>query len=195
VKDRYTTSRIPYARPFGLPQPTAIYDGADLAPRSLRPGAYDAMRLPSVFNGRPSVPPAPPAPVPQTRPSVTARARICVWAPPVEDVAAQEEPLQAPPQLAPIVGVDGHTPRAGSLAEAVIQDLRTMPAGVAYTCDEVEAIFSVASSSVTTSLARCVEAGLIVRVKKGRRAAFALPAIQAAPSSPSHEPPALTNAA
>lgn len=193
MKDRYTTSRIPYARPFGLPQPTAIYDGADLAPRSLRPGAYDAMRLPSLFNGRPSLPPAPLAPVPQTRPSVTTRARICVWAPLVDSDAVQEEPLQAPPELAPIVGVDGYTPRAGSLAEAVIQDLRTMPTGVAYTYDEVQAIFCVASSSVSAALARCIEAGLLVRVKKGKHAAFALPAIQAAPSS--HEPPALTNAA
>ena len=53
MSERYTTTRIPYARPVGAPPVMAgTYDGADLARTSARPGAYDALQLPSLQNGR-----------------------------------------------------------------------------------------------------------------------------------------------
>lgn len=53
MSTRYTTARIPYARARGASSSmTGTYDGADLAPRSSRPGAYDAMNLPSLMNGK-----------------------------------------------------------------------------------------------------------------------------------------------
>lgn len=190
MNDRYATQRVPYARPAGVVHPVEIYDGADLAATCPRPGAYDAMKLPSRLNGRTTTPPAPAQTIVPPR-AVTSRARISV-SEATDQPQATDEGFHTPPELAPIVGKQGYRPRAGSLAESVIHDLRTMPAGVAYTRDEIEAIFSVSRLSVATCLERCLEAGLLVRVRKGRCFAYALPS---SPSAHSHEPHALTNAA
>ncbi|WP_447775682.1 hypothetical protein [Variovorax boronicumulans] len=53
MSERYSTTRIPYARALGAPPVMGgTYDGADLARTSARPGAYDALQLPSLHNGR-----------------------------------------------------------------------------------------------------------------------------------------------
>ena len=53
MSERYSTTRIPYARALGAPPVMGgTYDGADLARTSARPGAYDALQLPSLQNGR-----------------------------------------------------------------------------------------------------------------------------------------------
>lgn len=46
--ERYTTTRAPYARARGAPPVMdGHYTGDELKTRSARPGAYDAMALPS----------------------------------------------------------------------------------------------------------------------------------------------------
>lgn len=195
MNDRYATQRVPYARPAGTVHPAETYDGAELRATCTRVGAYDAMRLPSRLNGRTTAPP----PIVNSsipRHTVTARARISV-SESLEPTNHAADALRTPPELMPIVGANSYQPRAGSLAEMVIQDLRTMPVGVAYTCDEVEAIFSVPRHSVTKSLERCLVAGLLVRVRKGRCYAYALPPDSATAASPSltYEPHTLTYAA
>ncbi|WP_418132523.1 hypothetical protein ABL849_17445 [Variovorax sp. 375MFSha3.1] len=190
MNDRYATQRIPYARPAGTVHPTEVYDGAELRAACPRAGAYDAMRLPSRLNGRTTTP-APIVTISTAPRSVTARARICVWQA-IEPTDQASEALLTPPELMPIVGANGYRPRTGSLAELVIQDLRTMPATVAYTCEEVEAIFGAPRQSVDKRLESCIEAGLLVRVRKGRYYAYTLPA--AAAASQASEPPAHASA-
>ncbi|NVM87599.1 hypothetical protein FHT32_001238 [Variovorax sp. SG517] len=187
MNDRYATQRIPYARPAGTVHPAEVYDGAELRATCPRAGAYDAMRLPSRLNGRTTTPP-PIVPTTAAHRTVTARARISV-SESTEAIEQTAEVFETPPELAPIVGVNGYTPRAGSLAELVIQDLRTMPASVAYTCEEVEAIFGAPRQSVDKRLESCIEAGLLVRVRKGRYYAYTLPvatAVSQASDPPTH---------
>lgn len=53
MNDRYTTTRMPYARANGAPPVMAgSYSCPELGRTCTRPGAYDAMALPSLFNGR-----------------------------------------------------------------------------------------------------------------------------------------------
>lgn len=59
MNERYTTTRVPYARATGAPPVMeGTYTGAELGRTCLRPGAYDAMAFPSLFNGRPRLPAA-----------------------------------------------------------------------------------------------------------------------------------------
>lgn len=46
-----------------IPFPRETYSGAELATRSSRPGAYDALVLPSLFNGKPRAPGPMPEPL------------------------------------------------------------------------------------------------------------------------------------
>lgn len=51
--ERYSTARVPFARALGAPSVMAgEYTGNELKPRSARPGAYDALSIPSLVNGR-----------------------------------------------------------------------------------------------------------------------------------------------
>lgn len=51
--ERYSTARVPYARALGAPSVMAgEYIGNELELRSARPGAYDALAIPSLVNGR-----------------------------------------------------------------------------------------------------------------------------------------------
>jgi hypothetical protein len=53
----YTNTRVPYARPHGAPSVMAgNYSGVELTHTCLRPGAYDAMALPSVQFGKARLP-------------------------------------------------------------------------------------------------------------------------------------------
>lgn len=57
MNDRYTTTRQPYARATGAPPVMAgSYTCPELGRTCTRPGAYDAMALPSLFNGRQRAP-------------------------------------------------------------------------------------------------------------------------------------------
>jgi hypothetical protein len=58
MKDRYNTTRIPYARATGAPPVMAGNNTCpELGRTCTRPGAYDAMALPSLVNGRRLAPP------------------------------------------------------------------------------------------------------------------------------------------
>lgn len=53
MNDRYATTRMPYARATGAPPVMAgTYACPELGRTCTRPGAYDAMALPSLQNGR-----------------------------------------------------------------------------------------------------------------------------------------------
>lgn len=69
MNDRYTTTRMPYARAAGAPPVMAgNYTCPELGRTCTRPGAYDAMALPSLQNGRQKHPTAPAA-TPRTEPT------------------------------------------------------------------------------------------------------------------------------
>jgi hypothetical protein len=57
MNDRYATTRQPYARANGAPPVMAgNYTCPELGRTCTRPGAYDALALPSLFNGRQRAP-------------------------------------------------------------------------------------------------------------------------------------------
>lgn len=190
--ERYTTSRIPFARPAGVEHPREAYDGADLAPRCTRPGAYDALRLPSMFNGRSAHPVEPKAPPPAPPIRITQRARISVSQ--AVEPAAEAEVLHAPPQPAPLPQ-GGYLPARGSRAARVLADLRLLPVLTPFTGAEIEDRFGISRDLVHGTLAMCVKHGLLVKLKKGASVAYAVPAAAPRSSLPPHEPPALANAA
>lgn len=190
--ERYTTSRIPFARPAGVEHPREAYDGADLAQRCTRRGAYDALRLPSRFNGRSSEPVAPKAPPPAASCRFTQRARISVSE--AIEPAAEVEALRAPPQPAPLPQ-SGYVPAKGSRAARVLADLRLLPVLTPFTGAEIEDRFGISRDLVHGTLSMCVKHGLLVKLKKGASVAYAVPAAAPPSSLPPHEPPALTNAA
>jgi hypothetical protein len=69
MNDRYVTTRAPYARATGAPPVMAgNYTCPELGRTCTRPGAYDAMALPSLQNGR-QMPPAGLTPHLNTEPS------------------------------------------------------------------------------------------------------------------------------
>jgi hypothetical protein len=147
MSERYTTARIPSARSLGAPSVMeGLYLGAELATRSARPGAYDAMKLPSLVNGRQRMPDAPPpAPVeyipPAPAPRVTARAPVAISD--AEHAIAQPVPAPTltPRQKAAQNRYGSYTPRAGSVPDRVINALLDMPAGAFFSLAEIEEKF------------------------------------------------------
>lgn len=62
MNDRYATTRMPYARATGAPPVMeGTYQCPELGRTCMRPGAYDAMALPSLFNGQKKHPTGPAA--------------------------------------------------------------------------------------------------------------------------------------
>jgi len=95
---------LPDLGPFSIAQPRrmgfeGIYTGAELATRSSRPGAYDAMAIPSLFNGK-SRPPAV-APVPASALAAPAPCSVRPYvvpndAPPLPSLPADPTPEPEP---------------------------------------------------------------------------------------------------
>lgn len=178
-----------------------IYTGAELQRGASRPGAYDALRLPSLFNGRRAVPVN--APEPST-----------VWTPTVSPRAVISSPPAAATQpAAPIVRRKGtprpdraqtvlrtltpprpakaaYVPREGSIPSRLLAHLAEFGGHVTYT--EVAQRFDMPRSSTTAIFKKALAAKVLIRVLVDKRAAFALPGYE--PPPPAAAPPKELNA-
>lgn len=187
MSERYTSARMPAARAVGAPSVMAgTYNGAELASRSSRPGAYDALSLPSLVNGerRPRGAPEPEAPA-AVAPTVMMRApAVQADAPPLPELVQADKVDAAPDYPRDRLGRrkiprqpgDGvYRPRQGSLPWRVIERLKTAPGKTIVTYREIETELGLPLTHITGTFSRAVSAGALQIVKVNGRSAFALP--------------------
>lgn len=139
-----------------------VYTGAELAPSSARPGAYDAGRLPSLIHGHrvsreqqradlhaPLPAACPVTPRPPTRVTVPegAQAAPIVCAPP-------------PPPPAPLPA-GAYTPQPGSVPGRVLAHLHKH--GGVLTYADIEARFGLAKNNIAPTFRKPLNTGLLER--------------------------------
>jgi hypothetical protein len=161
-----------------------LYTGAELAMRSSRPGAYDAMKIPSLVNGRKRMPDAteptnvkciPLAPSPR----VTARAPVAISD--AEHAIMQIEPIKPTVKrptasaLPSVQRVPDYRPRAGSATFRALEALRGMPQHSYLTSDWTHRHLGVHPSCFHPIFKTAIDKKALVRAVIGRRAALALP--------------------
>lgn len=78
---------------------------------------------------------------------------------------------------------DGYTPRAGTIAQQVIEHLESGQAGSSMSAAEIANEFDCTVTSVSTALKQAVEAGALVTAKEGRHTYWSLPE-QETPAAP-----------
>lgn len=165
-----------------------VYTGAELQSRSSRPGAYDALRLPSLVSGRKVtreqmhaelLDPLPPAPPMPTSRGATHTAEVDAPAvskesaapPPACDAvphAAQSASPQASASLA-------YRPREGSGPHRLLQHLQRHGGYLTYS--EISERFDIPSHSLTAIFKPALTRGALIQLRVGdkRRRALALP--------------------
>lgn len=169
-----------------VPFSAEVYTGAELRATSLRPGAYDALALPSVFNGR-RLTPAQPAPatnfvhtsghVDALRPSAQARRYSALETP---KPPRSQGPLR---ELTPArVGRGGYLPKPGSIPSMVLAHLQEHGGHLTYS--EVTQRFGLPQSSVTAVFKKALASQVLVRLVTNARVAFALPGYVPPPDTP-----------
>jgi len=179
-----------------------IYNGAELRATSLRPGAYNAFALPSLFNGRrrPSVQAALAgssvhtsrhaegqlAAVHETIANLDRYKSAGVAAEALVKVLAKaNKPARVPkpprPPAAPRVKPP-YLPREGSVPSLLLAHLQAHGGHMTYS--EVARRFGIPPSSTTAIFKTALEAGVVVRVVAEGRAALALPGYVAPPAAP-----------
>ncbi len=169
-------------RPFS----SEIYRGAELLPTAARAGAYDALRMPSLFNGRRQAPHAgvfeatvwtPPPPSPHTPLPVAATPKRHV-ATPRPDRA--QGPLR---ELTPGRRVRGtYLPRPGSVPSLLLEHLHSYGGHLTYV--EIRDRFGLPLSSVTAVFKPAISAGVLVRKVCNQRAVLCLPGYTPPPDTP-----------
>lgn len=162
------------------------YAGLELQPSSARHGAYDALKLPSVFNGHRATPGAtlaaqgvvdwkPPAAAPASKP-VEAYTPAELGAPP----ARRQRKLR---ELTP--GRDrkkAFMPRRGSVPTQLLELLTKQ--GGHFTYSSVAVRFGVPAGSITALFKPALTAGALVRHVVNGRACLALPGYTPPPDEP-----------
>lgn len=168
--------------------PTGIYDGAELSRQPVRPGAQDAYRMPSLFNGRRSAPgedlrrqavthwappPAAPAPaMPPPRASSTLRKPKTTIPLPAEAAHRTVRPLAAFPQRRR-QPAEVWTPRADSMPALLIGYLQKN--GGHMTFKEIARRYGTLPNSMESCMRKPFGAGLLIRLRIGAQSAAALP--------------------
>lgn len=149
-------------RPIGV----GTYTGEELSVRSARPGAYDALKIPSVIGNRhvlPGTPREPDAPRPRAPVELLHRT-----APP---------PPPAPPATSPQPwgrkGPKAYVPAVGGVPQLVIAALRAE--GGHLSMSDVARRFGVKLTSVASILATPIENGALQRHLHRRRTYVSLP--------------------
>lgn len=142
--------------------PTGVYTGEELQTRSARPGAYDAMRLPSRFGDRVITPGEAP--------------RID----PAEALAPAPAPLlhrhapPAPPSLREIRSLPGaYEPKRGSVAYKVLMVLRRD--GGHLSAPAIAHLFNVSAHTLTALFKAALKHGALERHGVGILASYSLP--------------------
>lgn len=206
MSERYSTTRIPYARALGAPPVMrGTYDGAELGRTCLRPGAYDAFALPSggqqstvddvartstdhvstaAVSGAPRI-------VQTTGsrdflgPDVGDRRFTILEVAKAFDVPveliAHEPPAPASPPTLP-KRCEPYAPRSGSNAARLIEHLQH--AGGHVTAGEAADLLNIAPGGVLTVMSRAIAGGFLQRVVVDGVSALALPGYR-----PSEPPP------
>jgi len=184
MSERYTTTRMPHARPLGAPSVMeGIYDGAELATRSSRPGAYDAMRIPSLEHGRrhevgtPRPVPAaymPPAPAPR----ITERAPVAISD--AEHAIVQPAPLTRTKRKPLPNRYGDYQPKTGSIPSRVLDALTAGPPGSCFSLAYIESHFGLPRKQFYGTFRTPIGKGALVelRISTGSR-----PRVVALPSS------------
>jgi hypothetical protein len=146
-----------------MPFSAEVYTGAELRQTSTRPGAYDALTLPSLFNGRRHAPAAPgrlgPAPF-ANYVHTSGRADF------LRAAAATR-------RFAAVPARTGYTPQLGSIPFQLLAHLRDKGGHLTYA--EITQRFGCPASSITAVFKSAINAGVLVRHTINERAAFALP--------------------
>lgn len=161
------------AAPRG-PAPRSVYMGAELSVRSSRPGAYDAMALPSLMNGRKHPP--------------SGRAGDAVYIP--------REAAPAPLNVSPRRGDDSpklarefptikhkggeYRPNPGSTPAKVIGYLKAVGGFISH--GEISERFGVARTSITAAFKPALKRGVLVRQIVDGYTGFSLPGWQPPPA-------------
>jgi hypothetical protein len=150
------------------PATPSVYTGAELLTRSTRPGAYDAMAIPSLMNGRKRL--------------LGDRESVAPYMP----REAAEQPLNVSPRntaaestkLArefPTVHHRGgeYRPHPGSTPAKVLDYLRAMGGFISHT--EICQRFNIKRSSITAAFKPALKRGVLVRQVVGGYTGFSLP--------------------
>ncbi|MDR6521805.1 hypothetical protein J2789_004495 [Variovorax paradoxus] len=184
MSERYTTARMPSARPLGARSVMeGTYSGTELANTSARPGAYDAMKLPSLISGRQVsreqqraelLAPLPAPPAPASHCAAATDAPESVQLPhPVAPPTAVPQPAAATVDKAPA----SYRPREGSGPHRVLQHLKEHGGHLLYA--DICRQFDIPTHSLTAifkpALARGALVQLQIQIGESRRRALALP--------------------
>jgi len=151
---------------------TGVYMGEELRARSSRPGAYDAMALPSLFNGQKHDPLAPKEPP----------ARKVIAEAPLSSLAVA--PLPTPPKSRkvgparafPTAGrteKPAYQPRPWSAPAKVIEHLRAVGGFISHV--DVSKQFHVTRNAITATFKPALQRGALVRQEVGGYVGFSLP--------------------
>lgn len=140
------------------------YTGAELQTRSNRPGAYDALQFPSLFNGKARVPGATPPPAPA----------VYVPPPPAPAPTPAARKQGSLRKLTPgRVSLTTYTPRAGSAPARVLSHLRKVGGTITYI--EIAAQFGIPQATITASFKPALKKGALVRHLIDGHIALSLP--------------------
>lgn len=165
-----------------VPFSAQVYTGAELRNTSTRPGAYDAMAVPSLLNGRRVARSQPAAALtawtpPARNPVHTSRLdqRIRIEVPERQAVAAPT------PKPAPRVRDGSYLPNPGSVPSLVLAYLTEHGGHLTYV--DVSERFGLPKSSVLAVLKKALDTRLLMRLTASGRSAFALPGYVAPPDA------------
>ncbi|MGF6347931.1 hypothetical protein [Variovorax sp. W2I14] len=162
---------------------TGVYMGEHLSMRSSRPGAYDAMALPSLFSGQKRDPAAP-------------KAIVSKPAPPEQPLSN----LSVPPLAAPVAKKAGparefptvhrekqpYRPHQGSVPHKVIEHLRAF--GGFLNHFEISAKFGIHRTNITAVFKPALKGGALIRHLVDGHVGYALPDWQPPEASASPRP-------
>lgn len=151
-----------------VPFSSQSYTGAELRATSMRPGAYDALALPSVFNGR--------------RVSRPAAAVNFVHTSGRVDFLSMKAPERRFTVVDTASESGAYLPKPGSVPSMVLAHLKEHGGHLTYS--DLKERFGLPQSSVTAVFKKALDCRVLVRHVVNQRAAFALPGYLPPPDAP-----------
>ena len=183
---KYSSARIPAARALGAPSVMhGTYTGAELERTSSRPGAYDALTIPSRIGGRLVTPIELHAEVNAPSPApITTRAPVAAWAPLQEPVDVAPTPAAPcpPPLTQGRISLSTYHGRKGSAPALVIAALEVEGGHLTYS--EIATRFNVPRTSVTAIFKSAMVKGALARHLIDGQHALSLPGYVPPPAQP-----------
>ena len=154
-----------------MPYSSQVYTGDELRRTSARPGAYDALALPSVFNGRKVAPP-------------TVAAINFVHTSGHRDfLGTKAEGLRFTAiAVTPPADQGDYLPKPGSVPSLVLAHLQEHGGHLSYS--DITQRFGIPQSSTTAVFKKAIESGVLVRLTSNARVVIALPGYTPPPDTP-----------